>query len=329
LPIRTVLSTVDLPPAQTVMHPRYNTLSRAFRTIFGRRAKKIPLDAGSACPNRDGTLSLGGCLFCNAAGSGTGRYHKGFGLRAQWDALTPSARNRGEALLAYLQSFSNTYGPPARLAALLAETAALPDIAGICLGTRPDCLDPEKITLLARAPVGHTRLDMGLQSANDATLARINRGHTAACFARAATDAARAGLCVTVHVMAGLPGETPEDFLATVDYVNALPVTGIKFHNCLVLDGAPLAARFRAGDYVPIDRRTYVDGVCAAIARLRPDIVVERLNADPAPGELVAPAWAMDKAGILREIASELERRDIWQGGLRRPGLCPGPTGRG
>lgn len=315
------------------MPPRYNTLAQAFRTVFGRRAKKIPLDAGSACPNRDGTISVGGCLFCNAVGSGTGLHHKGFGLRAQWDRLTQPARRRGEALLAYLQSFSNTYGPVGRLAALLAEMTALPDIEGVCLGTRPDCLDAEKIALLAAAPVGHIRLDLGLQSASDATLARLNRGHDAACFAAAATAAAAAGLTVTAHIMAGLPGETPDDVLATIAFLNALPVGGVKIHNTLVVSGAPLAALFHSGTYQPMQRQTYVDLVCEAIARLRPDIVIERLNADPAPGELVAPDWAADKQGLLRDIRDKLEAEDIRQGcrygSLRQPGgTPPDPAGK-
>jgi radical SAM protein (TIGR01212 family) len=233
--------------------------------------------------------------------------------------------------LAYLQSFSNTHGPPARLAALLEETAALPDIAGLCLGTRPDVLCDEKIYLLSHCALGHVRLELGLQTANDVTLARINRGHDAACFAKAARQAAAAGLFVTAHVMAGLPGESVADFLSTIDFLNALPITGIKLHNCLVVAGAPLASRFTAGDYTPLPRQDYIDAVCAAIARLRPDIVLERLNADPAPGELVAPAWAADKQGLLREIQDRLERDDIRQGcGLRRPGALPlDPTGRG
>ncbi|WP_323407055.1 TIGR01212 family radical SAM protein [Solidesulfovibrio sp.] len=296
------------------MNARYLTLAAAYRQHFGRRAKKIPLDAGSACPNRDGSLSRGGCCFCNAVGSGTGLYHKGFGLRAQWDRLTPPARARGEALVAYLQSFSNTYGPPARLAGLLAELAALPGVAGICLGTRPDCLGAEKIALLAAAPVGYVQLDLGLQSACDATLARIHRGHDAACFARAARAATAAGIRVTAHLMAGLPGEGVEDFLASVAYVSALPVTGVKFHNTLVVAGAPLAALFHAGAYVPMAREDYIAAVCQGIARLRPDIAVERVNADPAPGELVAPAWAADKQGLLRDIRARLEAADIRQG---------------
>jgi len=296
------------------MIPRYNKLSRAFRTLYGRKAKKIPLDAASGCPNRDGTLSRGGCLFCNALGSGTGLYHKGFGLRAQWEALTPAARARGEALIAYLQSFSNTHGPAARLAALLTELAALPDMAGVCLGTRPDCLDGEKLDLLARAPLANVRLEIGLQSANDATLACINRGHDAAAFATAVREAAKRDLWVTAHVMAGLPGEGPADFLATIDFLNALPVAGVKLHNCLVVDRAPLASLYRSGAYTPLAREEYVAVAVAALARLRPDIVIERLNADPAPGELVAPDWAADKRGLLRDIEARLEAEDLRQG---------------
>ena len=305
------------------MHAPYLTLATTYRQLFGRRAKKIPLDAASACPNRDGTLSRGGCAFCNAAGSGTGLYHKGFGLRAQWDRLTPPARARGEALVAYLQSFSNTYGPPVRLAALLAELTALPDVAGICLGTRPDCLDAEKIALLAAAPVDHVQLDLGLQSACDATLARINRGHDAACFARAVQAAAAAGLRVTAHLMAGLPGEGVKDFLASVACVSALPVTGVKFHNTLVVAGAPLTALYHAGEYVPMAREDYIAAVCEGLARLRPDIAVERINADPAPGELVAPAWAADKQNLLRDIRARLEAEDIRQGCRLAPGGHP------
>ncbi|WP_043599867.1 TIGR01212 family radical SAM protein [Solidesulfovibrio magneticus] len=296
------------------MTARVHTLAQAFRAVFGRKAKKIPLDAGSSCPNRDGALSRGGCLFCNAAGSGTGLHLKGFGLRAQWDRLTLPARRRNEALVAYLQSFSNTYGPPERLAALVAELATLPDIEGLCLGTRPDCLDLEKIALLAAAPVGHVRLEMGLQSANDATLRRIGRGHTTADFARATIMAADAGLAVTAHLMAGLPGEGVEDFLATVRFVAALPIAGVKLHNTLVVAGSGLAALHKAGGYQPMAREAYVEAVCRAIALLPGHVAVERQNADPAPGELLAPAWAADKQGILGDIAARLEREDIRQG---------------
>jgi radical SAM protein (TIGR01212 family) len=295
---------------------RYQTLATSCLRRLGRRARKIPLDAGFTCPNRDGTLSYGGCVFCNQSGSGTGLLHKGFGLRAQWDRLAARFSGRPEAplLWAYLQSFSNTHGPARKLAAALEAMAALPGIDGLCLGTRPDSLDAEKLDLLAAFPHAERRLEIGLQSARDATLSRIGRGHDAACFARAAQAAASRGLILCAHVMAGLPGESSDDFLATIDFVASLPVQAVKLHNTLVVRGSRLEALWRSGGYRPMDRPDYVALACAAIARLRADMVVERINADAAPDELLAPAWAADKSGLIRDIRQALADADCWQG---------------
>lgn len=295
---------------------RYRTLTSYFRERFKSRARKIPLEAGFSCPNRDGTLSFGGCLFCNELGSGAGLTASGLPLSAQWDALRTrfSRKYPDAAFLAYLQSFSNTHGPASRLKAVLDQIAALPGARGLCLGTRPDCLDEEKLDLLAALPFEEIRLEMGLQSANDATLSRINRGHGAADFARAAELAAERGIKVTAHVMAGLPGEDAGDFLRTVDFAAALPVHGIKLHNLLVVAGSPLAPIYMMGGYTPLERAEYVSMLCRAIPRLRPDMVVERLNADPGPGELLAPDWAADKSGLLRDIGRAFEAEDVWQG---------------
>ncbi len=294
---------------------RYRTLAAWCRRHLGARTRKIPLDAGFSCPNRDGTLSFGGCVFCNAAGSGTGLLHKGFDLRAQWDRLTAKFVNNPEAPQpwAYLQSFSNTHGPAELLAAVLADVAALPGVRGLCLGTRPDCLDPAKLDLLAAVPLP-VRLEMGLQSSNDRTLILINRGHDAACFARAAIDAAALGLTVCAHVIAGLPGENLSDFLATVDFLAALPVWGVKFHNLFVARGSRLERIWQAGEYRPIERAAYVAWMARAIPRLRADMVVERINADPAPGELAAPDWASDKSDVIRDIRKALDDLGTWQG---------------
>lgn len=305
---------------------RYQTLATSCLRRLGRRARKIPLDAGFTCPNRDGTLAHGGCVFCNQSGSGTGLLHKGFGLRAQWDRLTArfSGRPGAPLLWAYLQSFSNTHGPAQKLAAALDAIARLPGLSGLCLGTRPDSLDPEKLDLIAAFPHAERRLEIGLQSANDATLARIGRGHDAACFAWAAQAAASRGLILCAHVMAGLPGESPDDFLATIDFVASLPVQAVKLHNTLVVRGSRLEALWRSGGYQPMNRPDYVALAAAAIARLRADMVVERINADPAPGELLAPAWAADKSGVIRDIRQSLEDRDTWQGRDRdAPGAMP------
>lgn len=295
-------------------------LATYLRQRFGRRLRKIPLDAGSGCPNRDGSISRKGCVFCNARGSGTGLATCGLSLAEQWARFVfravpcrPDEPGPPE-YIAYLQSFSNTYGPAARLAGLLEEIRGLPGLAAVSVGTRPDCLDREKLAILAGTGIPETWLDIGLQTSDDATLARIGRGHDFACFASAVEQAAAFGLKVCAHVMAGLPGEGESGFLTTVRSVSALPVRGIKFHNLLVLRGTALEAMWRAGKYSPLTPSRYVSMLCRALAETRPDMVVHRLQADPAPGELVAPDWAGDKSALLARIRAELARQDLWHG---------------
>jgi len=310
---------------------RYYSLAAYFRQRFGRRLRKVPLDAGSSCPNRNGPASRQGCVFCNAGGSGTGLASAGLPLSAQWERFTARARpNRAgpdgagpPAFMAYLQSFSNTYGPAARLAGLLDELRSLPGLAALGVGTRPDCLDREKLDLLAAAGIPETWLELGLQSASDATLARIGRGHDFACFARTVEQAAALGLKVCTHVMAGLPGEGEREFLTTVRAVSSLPAHGIKFHNCLVLRETTLEAMWKANRYSPLTPESYVAMLCQALAETRPDMVVHRLQTDPGPDELVAPAWAGDKQAVLALIRAELRRLELWQGQALGARLVP------
>lgn len=282
----------------------WNTFTSHLRRRFGQRVQKIPLDAGSSCPNRDGTLSSAGCTFCNAVGSGSGLGLSGMNLPAQWDYWRDHFHASGRAALfiAYLQSFSNTYGPASRFAELLAVLQKLPDMVGISVGTRPDCVDTEKLALFAALPCPEKWLELGVQTLHDATLVRINRGHTVAASETAITLAAKAGVPVCAHLMFGLPGESPEDMLETVRKINALPVQGVKLHNVYVCKNTALEAAFRAGAYVPLAEDSYINLVVEALCRLRPDIVIHRVVADPAPGELVSPAWAETKADLLRCI---------------------------
>ena len=175
------------PTERPVLMHTWNTFTAHLRQRFGQRVQKIPLDAGASCPNRDGTLSRAGCTFCNAIGSGSGLGLAGMNLPAQWEHWREHFRksNRASLFLAYLQSFSNTYGPASRLAAMLEIFRTLPDLAGVSVGTRPDCLDPEKMAILGAAPWKEKWLELGVQTLNDATLRRINRGHDAAASARA------------------------------------------------------------------------------------------------------------------------------------------------
>ena len=296
---------------------RYRSLSAYFRERFGGRVQKIPLDAGFTCPNRDGTLSRRGCVFCNPRGSGSGLRGRGLSLAGQWEYWQERLARKYKTgrFIAYLQSFSNTHGPAEKLARVLEEIAPLPGLAGLAVGTRPDCLDAEKLALLSAFPSEETWLELGLQSAHDPTLARINRGHDAQAFAQACRSAAQSGLKVCAHVIAGLPNENPAHFLHTIDFLNALPISGIKLHNLYVCQGSPLAEQWRQGLYLPLEREAYLfDWLIPALQRLRPDIVIQRLTGDPAPGELLAPAWCSDKSAFLNLLHAALEAGDVRQG---------------
>ena len=292
----------------------WHTLATWFRRRYGSRVQKIPLDARASCPNRDGTLSRAGCTFCNAAGSGSGL--GALPLAEQWARWRAkyTATDSDRLFMAYLQAYSNTYGPAERLRRLLDEVKRLPGCMGISVGTRADCLDAEKLALLAGCGLPDIWLEIGLQSASDATLARLNRGHDAACVATAVRQAAAAGLQVCLHLMAGLPGEDEQDFLASLDWALALPVAGLKLHNVYVPHGTALAVQHAAGAYRPLARDEYVDLLCAALPRIPSHIVLHRLQADPAPGELLAPAWAAEKRGIITDIRRALAARGLWQG---------------
>lgn len=295
---------------------RYYSLATYFRQRFGRRVQKIPLDVGSTCPNRDGVVSSKGCLFCNARGSGTGLYEQGASIQEQWRHWRKiiAKKYKTAVCIAYLQSFSNTYGPAKRLQTLVDELAGLPGLVGVAVGTRPDCMDEEKARILADTPAPEIWLELGLQSADDAVLTRINRGHDFASFARAVEFSASRGVKVCAHVIAGLPGEGRDGFLHTVGRVNELPVAGIKFHNIYVCKGSGLAALWKRGEYVPPTRDEYVSWLAEGMELLRPELVVQRLTGDPAPGELLAPDWAARKGETLRAFEALLQERDAWQG---------------
>jgi radical SAM protein (TIGR01212 family) len=295
---------------------RFYRLSLYFKQRFGQRIRKIPLDAGSSCPNRDGTLSRSGCAFCNQKGTGTGLAETGMSLREQYFAYRELSRDRDTDthFLGYLQSFSNTHGPAARLRTLLEELAEVPDLVGLAIGTRPDCLDEEKIDILQNAPFEEIWLDLGLQSAHDGTLRRINRGHDAACFATWARKAAERGIKVCAHVITGLPGENLADFEQTILFVNSLPVSGIKIHNLYVCRDTPLESAWRAGRIELLSQEESQTWLVRGLALLRQDVVVHRINSDPEHDELLAPSWANKKTAYLNAVNQLLHDTDTWQG---------------
>ncbi len=299
--------------------PPWRDLNGFFRETFGCRVHKIALDAGLSCPNRDGTLSTAGCVYCNARGSGTGAAAAGVSIAEQVARAKAylSRRFKAEKFIAYFQSFTNTHAPPDVLSGLWNEALADPDVVGLSVGTRPDCVPDPVLDLLARTAGGRMAwLELGLQSSHDRTLARINRGHTAACFADAVQRARARGLWVCAHVILGLPGETAEDMRKTADFVAGSGVEGVKIHLLYVVRGTGMEGLLASGEYRCLTRDEYADAVCDFLERLPETTVIQRLTGDPHPGELVAPEWCMDKAGTLAAIRARLREQGARQGRL-------------
>ncbi|MDD3579815.1 MAG: TIGR01212 family radical SAM protein [Desulfobacca sp.] len=306
---------IDLPGS-----PRpYRDLNSYLFSQFGERVQKITLDAGLTCPNRDGRVGTGGCIYCNPRGSGTGAWAKGKGITVQLQEgiARLGKRYKAKKFIAYFQSFCNTYAPLGQLKALYDEALAFPEIIGLSIGTRPDCLSEEILALLAHYARTHLIwLELGLQSAHDATLRRINRGHDAACFTWAVEQTQGRGLHLLAHVILGLPGEGRNEMLATADYLAARPLDGVKIHLLYVIQGTRLECLYRAGEYQPLTEAEYVALVVDFLERLPPHMVIHRLTGDPHPEELVAPSWCLNKARVLAAIKETFASRPSYQGKL-------------
>ena len=279
------------------------------------RLQKIGLDRpGAGCPNRDLATGRTGCMFCNPSGSGSGLAEETPDLAAQWERWRAHYAGKARLFMAYFQSFTNTYGPAEELRALLARAADFPGAAGVAVGTRPDCVDEEKLDLIAACPLPEVWLELGLQSASDATLRRIRRGHDSAVSERAVRLAAERGIRVCGHLMAGLPGESVEDFLCTVRWAAKLPLSGVKLHNVYVCRETPLERDYAEGRYRPLEREEYVAAAADALTLLPARMVIHRLIGDPVPDELVAPLWTREKSRTTDMIRTLLTCRGEWQG---------------
>lgn len=301
------------------MNTRYHDLNSHLRARFGCRVQKIPVDAGFTCPNRDGTLATGGCVYCNARGSGTGAHARGISIAEQIEAGKAALGRRYNArrFIAYFQAFSNTYAPVERLRAAYLEALGVDGVVGLSIGTRPDCIDEPVLDLLQEIARGRwVWLEIGLQSACDRTLERIGRGHDTACFLRAVAAAHARGLPVCAHVILGLPGEGLAEMHRTAETLAAVAIDGVKLHQLYVVNGTRLEALHRRGELRCLTQDEYVAAAVDVLERIPPDAVVQRLVGDPQPGELAAPAWSLDKAGTLKRLQAELERRDTFQGRL-------------
>ncbi len=295
---------------------RYLDLNTALRERFGCRVQKISLDAGFTCPNRDGAVGVGGCVYCNPRGSGTGLYPR-YSITDQLERSKARLRRRyrAEKFIAYFQSFSNTYGPLDKLKRLYEEAISVDDVVGLAIGTRPDCVPASVLDLLVELNQRtYLWVEYGLQSAHNHTLELINRGHDFAAFANAVERTRERDLDICVHIILGLPGEDAGDMLSTARTLAKFDIQGIKIHLLYVIQGTPLAEMYRRGAYRCLSREAYVDIVCELLALLPAQVVIHRLTGDPHTHELLAPEWALEKQANLQAIRDALESRDLWQG---------------
>jgi hypothetical protein len=296
---------------------RYYDLKSYWQNRFGCRVHKLPIDAGFTCPNRDGTLAVGGCVYCDGRGSALRQAGvlPSVGEQIRRGKAYYRKCGKAEKFIAYFQTFTNTYAPLERLRALYDEALAEADVLGLSIGTRPDCLSGKTIDLIrSYAERCHLWLELGLQSIHDRTLRAINRGHDAAAFLEA-IDRIRGGpeqICV--HLIVGLPGESRQEIMETARTLAALPIQGVKIHNLLALRGTALGESYEQGKVSLMSRDTYVQTVCDILEILPPEMVVQRLTADGYREIFLGPEWAGNKLAVLNAINQELKKRDSFQG---------------
>ena len=296
---------------------RYYDLKSYWRNRFGARVYKLPIDAGFTCPNRDGSVAAGGCIYCDGRGS---RLRQAGPLPSvaeqimQGSAYYRKQRQAGK-FIAYFQTFTNTYGPLEHLQRLYDEALLQEDVIGLSVGTRPDCVSDSVIRLLeGYAQNHHVWLEFGLQSMHDRTLNLINRGHSSNIFVDAVQRASGKRIQICAHIIVGLPGESQEDILQTARFLAALPIQGIKIHALLALRGTILGKRYEDGLVPLMTREQYVQTVCDILENLPAEMVIQRLTADGYRDIFLGPQWAINKMETLNAIDRELERRDSHQG---------------
>ena len=288
----------------------YRTFHDQCRERFGCKVYKLALDGGFTCPNRDGTVGTGGCIFCSAYGGG--EFAEGncgsVALQLEKAKARVAAKNKGDKYIAYFQSFTGTYAPVQRLRELYTQAIAPEEIVGLAIGTRPDCLGTEVVDLLSeinrQKPV---TVELGLQTAKESSVRYIRRGYKNEAYVDAVTRLKNAGIEVVTHLILGLPGENLEDAVATTRFAVAAGTDGVKFHLLHVLKGTALEQEYLAGKFSCLSMEEYARWLKACIAALPPQVVVHRITGDGAKRDLVAPLWSADKKRVLNYLNQQLK----------------------
>lgn len=307
------------PPGWRSAGLRYFKYSHFLNERFGRKVHRVTVDGGFTCPNVDGTVAVGGCVYCDNRSFSPNRREPRVPIPIQIERGIErvDARFNPEGYLAYFQAATNTYAPVEKLRRLYDEATQDPRVLGLIVGTRPDCVPNEVLDLLqSYAERLFVAVEIGLQSVHQRSLDWMNRGHDVECFFDAVERAKGRNLDLSTHVILGLPGESVDDMIATADAVARSAIDGIKIHNLHVVDDTPMAADFADGRIELLNADEYLDVLIEVLERLPPSMVVHRVTGDAPPEYLIAPAWVRQKASFLQRLDRELAERQTWQGRL-------------
>lgn len=296
---------------------RYHSLDYYLRHTFGTKLYKIALNGGMTCPNRDGTLGYGGCIFCSAGGSGDFAGDKRLSITEQLQTGKEfiASKFSGSSYIAYFQAYTNTYAPVEYLERIYMEALSDPDVRVLSIATRPDCLSDEVLDLLARCNrIKPVWIELGLQTIHEDSANFIRRGYSLDIFEKAVYDLSNIGIHVITHVILYLPNESKEQMLDTISYLNTLPIQGVKLQLLHVLKGTDLEYHYNTHPFHLPDMAEYTTLLGQMIALLREDIVIHRLTGDGPKSHLIAPLWTGNKKLVLNTIQKHLKEHDLWQG---------------
>ena len=300
---------------------RFNSYAGYFRRTFGQRVQKLTVDAGFTCPTRDGSLGKGGCTYCdnNSFNPSYCVPSKPISQQIEEGIEFHSRRyRRASTFLVYFQAYSNTYAPVAQLRRLYTEALSSPEIVGLVVGTRPDCVDDEKLDMLEElSKTYYIAIEYGVESCYDKTLERINRLHNFECSRQAIETTAARGIKTGIHLIFGLPGESKQQMLDEIDLISELPIHSIKFHQLQLLKNTQVMKEYteKPEDFYMFDVPEYIDFMTDVVERLRPDIIIERIAGEVPPQYLAVPAWcSLRNDSLLAMFEQNLEKRNTYQG---------------
>ena len=296
---------------------RYHTLDYYYKNKFNKKIFKVSLNAGFSCPNIDGTKGTGGCIYCSKSGSGEFGGNKEDTLNKQFNTIKQLMLKKWPEAkyIAYFQARTNTYAPVEKLKKIYEEVLTYKDVVGINIATRPDCISNECLDYLEELnKKTYLTIELGLQSIKEETTILINRCHTLKCFENMVKKLRKRNIDVVVHIINGLPGETKEDMINTIKYLNTLDIQGIKIHMLSISKNTRLEKYFEESPFHVLTKEEYIDIVINQLEYLRPEIVIHRITGDPDPKELIEPKWLIKKFCVLNDIDKEMVKRDTYQG---------------